>query len=202
VSINTGLIVAFSSSVFYKFSMKKLLILVLGAVIFVHAHSAPPGKILPLGDFKLSCEEARFVGLLNLYRLKNGLSPIVVSKSGVESTRWHAQDMIQKNYFSHTEPSGRNFFERAGVFKFPAWSENIAAGSSSAEKTFCQWKTSPGHNINMLKARHVSAGIGHVQGGPYRSYWSNNFGPKVEDVLLPPLSEDSSCEKPQSLPSC
>lgn len=205
----------------HSFHMKKSQIIILFLFITSCKQSSGPGVYQPVNDsdvenitqisipdenidnsdFKLSCEEARFVSLLNLYRKVNNLNTVEVSKSGVESTRWHAQDMINKNYFSHTEPSGRTFNERSSVFGYSAWAENIAAGNVSASATFCQWKNSPGHNTNMLGARHLSIGIGNASGGFYRSYWSNNFGPAVSDILNEPYSNES-CLLPNSLPSC
>lgn len=170
--------------------------------------SAPLPIASPAGngtvdEFKLSCEESRFVSLLNLYRKKFNLNELEVSKSGVESARWHAQDMINKNYFSHTEPDGRTFSERAAAFGYSAWSENIAAGNTSAQATFCQWKNSSGHNTNMLRDKHLSIGIGNVTGGGmYRSYWTNNFGPAETDHLPSPLNLDANCTQPAILPSC
>lgn len=156
-----------------------------------------------VNDFKLNCEESRFVSLLNIYRSNNHLPLVAVSKSGVESTRWHAQDMIDKNYFSHTEPNGRTFSNRAASFGYPAWSENIAAGNISASTTFCQWKNSAGHNTNMLSERHRSIGIGNaVGGGTYRAYWGNNFGPAETDLLVEPLSNEPGCVLPVALPGC
>ena len=152
---------------------------------------------------KLTCAEAQFVRLLNIYRGKNGRSSLTVSLAGVKASRWHAQDMINKNYFSHTEPNGRSFTSRAGAFGYSAWAENIAAGSHSAEGSFCQWKNSPGHNTNMLSAQHSSMGIGNVSGGGgYGTYWSNNFGPQVSDAIQEPLTNDSNCPMPSSLPGC
>lgn len=153
-------------------------------------------------DFKLNCEEAKFVTLLNLYRRSHHLSEVMVAKNGVLASRFHAQDMINKNYFSHTEPSGRQFYSRTQVYGYPAWSENIAAGNSSASATFCQWKNSSGHNSNMLKPEHDSIGIGRASGGTYGTYWSNNFGPETNDLLDEPLNEELSCIMPTSLPNC
>lgn len=151
---------------------------------------------------KLTCTEAQFVRLLNIYRGKNGRSALTVSLAGVKASRWHAQDMINKNYFSHTEPNGRSFTARAGAFGYSAWAENIAAGSRSAEGSFCQWKNSPGHNTNMLSSQHSSMGIGSVGGGGYGTYWSNNFGPQVQDAIQEPLTFESHCPMPSSLPGC
>jgi uncharacterized protein YkwD len=162
----------------------------------------PTDPPVVINELKLTCEEARFVKLINMYRAGNGLNELAVSESGVESTRWHGQDMISKNYFSHTEPNGRTFSERAKSFGYPAWAENIAAGHTSASETFCQWKNSSGHNTNMLRSIHRSMGIGNVNGNAmYRSYWSNSFGPEVNDTLSAPLSVDN-CPLPNTLPSC
>lgn len=152
--------------------------------------------------FKLNCEEAKFVKLLNKYRQSKGLQKVVVSKSAVIAARWHSQDMINKNYFSHTEPNGRRFFTRANSFGYAAHSENIAAGNREAEKTFCQWKNSPGHDTNM-QGQHKSMGIGQVSGGgQYKVYWSNNFGVEVIDALKEPLTLERNCVMPKSLPNC
>lgn len=152
--------------------------------------------------FKLNCEEAKFVKLLNKYRQSKGLQKVVVSKSAVNAARWHSQDMINKNYFSHTEPNGRRFFTRSNSFGYTAHSENIAAGNREAEKTFCQWKNSPGHDANM-QGQHKSMGIGQVSGGgQYKVYWSNNFGVEVTDAIKVPLTLEPNCVMPTVLPTC
>ncbi len=154
-------------------------------------------------ELKLTCEEARFVTLINIYRNSFQLSALSVSISGVNSSRWYSQDMISKNYFSHTEPDGRTFSERARSFGYAAWAENIAAGNNSASATFCQWKNSAGHNTNMLREQHRSMGIGNISGdGIYRTYWSNNFAGVVSDLITKPLTEALNCPMPTELPSC
>lgn len=157
----------------------------------------------PISDFKLSCQEARFVELLNLYRQLNSLGRVEVSQAGVLSARWHTQDMINQNYFAHNEPNGRAFNTRAASFGYSAWAENIAAGNSMAEGTFCQWKNSPGHNSNMLGAQHRTIGIGMSSGGgTYGVYWENSFGPDSADTLSSPLTSELGCQMPMQLPGC
>lgn len=158
-----------------------------------------------VADFKLTCEEARFVHYLNIYRRSQGLNALTVSKNGTLSSRWHAQDMINKNYFDHTEPDGRSFSSRAASFGYSAWAENIAAGNYDASRTFCQWKNSSGHNTNMLNSSHRSTGIGNATGGgTYGSYWSSNFGysSNANDTLQEPLTNSASCAMPTQLPGC
>lgn len=161
----------------------------------------PGGSTPPANDFKMTCEEARFVRLLNLYRQSQGFVAVVPSKNAVLSSRWHARDMIEKNYFAHTEPNGRTFSARASAFGYTAWAENIAAGNTTGSGTFCQWKNSAGHNTNMLSSNHRSTGIGIGVGGPYGAYWSSNFGPVASDALTEPYTNDAGCTLPVVLPS-
>jgi len=157
----------------------------------------------PPAAFKLTCDEAQFIKLLNIYRLSLGASALVVSKSAVIAGRWHAQDMIDKSYFDHFEPNGRSPSQRGAAFGASISGENIAAGNASANNTFCQWKLSPGHNANMINAGYKSTGIGRATGGTYRYYWSSNFsGSSVSDALAEPLTLDAGCVMPTALPTC
>ena len=156
--------------------------------------SPPQG---PVTDFKLGCEEARFIYLINLYRRSSGVGALSVSKSAVMSSQWHADDMVSLRYFSHTEPSGRNFVERAASFGYAAYGENIASGNNSAAGTFCQWRNSPGHNQNMLGRSYISTGIG-ARG----NYWSSNFGQAVTDAIAEPLTLDENCPMPTAVLTC
>lgn len=166
-----------------------------------HVAEISPG--LDKKTFKLQCVEAQFVKLLNIYRNSKGLNSLRVSQSGVVTARWHAQDMINKNYFSHTEPDGRTFYDRAATFGYPSHAENIAAGNETADAVFCQWKNSSGHNTNMLGTQHESTGIGRVAGGgQYGVYWSNGFGSATADEISEPLTNDSICMIPVNLPNC
>ncbi len=167
--------------------------------------SKSPAGGIPNGSntaLKITCVEAQFIKLLNNYRNSRGLNSVNVSRTGVITARWHAQDMINHNYFSHTEPDGRTFSQRASNFGYPSHAENIAAGNTAADKTFCQWRNSPGHNANML-GRHQSTGIGLAVGkSRYGAYWSNGFSNAVGDEISEPLTSDVDCVIPRGLPFC
>lgn len=151
-------------------------------------------------DFKLSCYEAKFVAEINLYRKSLGLGVLKVSKSGVLSARWHAQNMIDLKYFSHYEPNGRSPFERMNSFGFPGLAENASYGSSSMTP-FCQWYTSPGHDENMRGRNYTIVSIGRAVIGSM-AYWSNGFATQVNDVIQEPLTNESGCVLPTTVPSC
>lgn len=171
-----------------------------------HSVDAPSNGGLdggPVG-FKLSCEEARFVTIINLYRKQaQNLAPIAVSEAGTRAARWHANDMGEKGYMGHTEPNGRDFIARMGAFGYGGWAENAAAGVYSGRDAFCLWKNSPGHNSNML-GYHQSMGIGFatVSGSQYGGYWSNGFGGTASDTISQPLTVDAGCTMPTAVPGC
>ena len=152
-------------------------------------------------SLKLNCAEAQFITLLNLYRVQNSVPALRVSKAAVVAARWHAQNMVDLNYFAHSEPNGRDAFTRMNSFGFPGLGENAYYGGGAGSSSFCSWKNSAGHNANMLKASFVSTGIGRALKGSM-AYWSSNFGPNAGDFLAAPLTDDTQCVIPTSLPSC
>ncbi len=93
---------------------------------------------------------------------------------GCPSLRWderlasvarrHSQDMAKRRFFSHTNPDGRDPFDRlraAGV-QYRAAAENIAYGRTSGRDTYDDWIESPDHRGNMENCEYTSFGIGLV----------------------------------------
>lgn len=158
----------------------------------------------------LHCEEARFLSLINLYRRQAGLTALLVSQAATEAARWHARDMGEGGYFSHTDSLGRDPSTRGAHFGYGGtMGENAAAGNASATGTFCQWKKSTGHNANMLRAefRVIGIGLQTVQSSQFRVYWSTPFGVSTVDkngaaAIANPRTDGGSCETPVSLPNC
>jgi hypothetical protein len=139
------------------------------------------GLLLPAQAMTLDSEEQAFITLINTYRQQNGLQPIKLSEKLDAAAVWMSTDMGQKNYFSHTDSLGRTFDQRIRAFGYTYntyMGENLAAGNATASATFTQWKNSPGHNANMLKANYVVMGIARVYNAnsTYKWYWSNDFG--------------------------
>ena len=169
------------------------------------ASGLPPGSS---GATKvLNCEEARFLVLINMYRAQNGLGPLRVSKAATQAARWHARDMGEKGYFSHTDSLGRGPWERTAQFGYSGCQgENAAAGHRDAISTFCQWKNSSGHNANMLRPQFQGIGIGQsaVTPSPYGNYWSTPFGsiPSGSDLVVDEWTDESPCSRPAVLPNC
>jgi uncharacterized protein YkwD len=129
----------------------------------------------------LDTEEAAFLFLINQYRAQNGLGALQIQAELQADAVWMADDMAQNNFLGHTDTLGRDPFVRMTAFGFTGWNsaaENVAAGNADAQATFDQWKSSPGHNANMLGASYHFMGIGRAQNpaSTYAWYWSTPFG--------------------------
>ena len=132
----------------------------------------------------LDAEEQAFLDILNQYRASSGLSPLTGCTSLHRAAQGHSEDMRDNDYFSHTGQNGSSPWDRAcdacyslGCGPSTAMGENIAAGNAAAQATFTQWRSSPGHNANMLGASFKVIGIGRATGGgQYGAYWPTVFG--------------------------
>ena len=94
----------------------------------------------------------------------------------------HSQDMLDNNYFSHTNLAGQSPSDRAIAAGYPTWvGENIAWGGSTGAINQVQHVharhenlfESPGHRQNMLRSTYEEIGVG-VRFGPY-TYAGNTY---------------------------
>ena len=105
--------------------------------------------------------EKTALNLLNADRAANGLSPLKLNSQLTVLGEKYAQDMINRNFFSHTNPEGQSPFDRmkqAGI-SYGYAGENIAINSNvtTAEQAFMN---SPGHKANILGTNYTDVGIG------------------------------------------
>ncbi len=114
---------------------------------------------------------------LNLYRVNNGLKPLVYSRSLETAADGHLQDLYLRNYFEHVNPDGENPGDRAldAGFCHRYVGENIAAGQISVPAVMEAWENSPGHNANMLTPDYVYVGTGFFRDPTGRMYWGQEF---------------------------
>lgn len=104
--------------------------------------------------------------LANVERAKVGAKPLVLEAVRSDVAQAHAEDMIARNYFSHTSPDGDGPDDRlrsAGV-TWSTWGENIAMNSSgTASAVMTQWMNSSGHRANILNGSFGRLGVGKQQ---------------------------------------
>jgi hypothetical protein len=147
-------------------------------------------------DASIDSQEQEFLRLINDYRDDRGLAALALSSTLNKAAAWKAKDMATNDYFAHDDQIERTWSERIRDCGYTAntWiGENLAAGNSSAQATFDQWRNSPGHNANMLNENFVAIGIGRAQdaGSTYSWYWATDFGGVADQAPpAPPPGSD------------
>lgn len=146
------------------------------------------GPIFPSSNESFEQEVVR---LTNQVRLDNGLLPLKSVDSLVNAARFHATDMSEENFFSHTSYDRVNdelveschWGDRLSTYYSNAqWrSENIAAGYDTPARVVDGWMNSDGHRRNILSPNNWEIGVGYFQGsGSYRNYWVQDFGRRLD----------------------
>jgi hypothetical protein len=117
-------------------------------------------------------DETDVLALVNQHRAANGLGPVCLDSLLNEAAQGHSQDMLTNNYFDHTGLNGSQPWDRIQATGYDGtyFSENIAFGYTSAAEVFEGWRTSPGHNANMLSTAATEMGIARVG-----DYWTQVF---------------------------
>lgn len=117
------------------------------------------------------------VKLVNAERAKAGLQPLKENWELSRVARYKSQDMIDKNYFSHTSPTYGSPFQMMKDFgiSYQAAGENIAAGQRTPSEVVQAWMNSEGHRKNILSPSYTEIGVGYVKGGSYGHYWTQMF---------------------------
>lgn len=131
------------------------------------------------GSIRLNAAENRLVELHNEARTQRGLEPLCVNPTLTQAARAHSQDMIDKDYFAHTSPSGETLGGRLKRFGYTPegyhfWKVggNIAWHSGpepKPEKMVEGWMNSPPHRHNILDEDFRQIGIG-TAAGEYKSF--------------------------------
>jgi uncharacterized protein YkwD len=129
-----------------------------------------------------SPEESEVLRLTNAERAKHGCGPLTADPNLLVSAGGHAEDMVDRHFFDHTNPDGEDPFERmrdAG-FHGSSMAENIAMGYSSAKAVVAGWMDSSGHRRNILNCDYNRLGVGYDPGQIEEGYasgsWVQNFG--------------------------
>jgi len=138
----------------------------------------------------LDAEETAILDTINSYRGQHGLGPLALDPRLNDIARWMADDMASNNYFSHTDSHGRDPFTRMDQLGYAlnTWrGENLVAGTETSAAAFEMWRTSDGHNANMLGANYTVIGIAraHNPGSTFGWYWATEFGGQGLSVQPP-----------------
>jgi uncharacterized protein YkwD len=169
----------------YALGIGALFLLVLGTLSAPGGGTAHAAGDCRSADPTLDAEEIAFYLIFAQYRTSNGLPQVAISTNLTKTASWMAADMAEKRYFGHTDSAGRDPSSRAIQCGYVDQAgENIAAGTSyaSALQVFEAWRTSAGHNANMMNPNYVQMGIArhYDPSSPYGYYWVTEFGMKYD----------------------
>ena len=124
----------------------------------------------------LTSDELEVLNLINAKRTANGLSALKIDNELQKVARLKAQDMVNKNYFSHTSPTYGSPFDMMKSFgiSYKTAGENIA-GHSSNSGAVEAWMNSSGHRANILNSSYNYTGIGVVKSPTYGKVYVQMF---------------------------
>jgi uncharacterized protein YkwD len=106
-----------------------------------------------------------FIRFVNAKRRSIGCPELIWDGRVARVALNHSADMVSRNFFDHTNPDGKNPFERLEESKldFSGAAENIALGPKTGREAFDTWMGSSGHRKNMLDTRFTRHGVGRVR---------------------------------------
>ena len=151
-----------------------LLVLGLLASFFV-----APGSAAAADAMTISQAELAMVDALNVDRTTRGLVPVRIDSRLMAIARGRSADMAAKDYFSHTQPDGRNVFDILtakkitwyGAGEIIAWN-NYPTLETSVAAANNQWLNSPGHKAIVVSTSYNYVGVGLALGTNGKKLWT------------------------------
>lgn len=130
---------------------------------------------LPITANEIETLTTQIHSLTNLSRSQNNLPKLTLDTSLSAVAQKRSKEMIEKNYFSHTSPSGCDIscqMKNSG-YQTMTWGENLATTNdyhlyttSELAQTFvADWLKSSTHRDNLLSKKFTHHGIGIVSAG-------------------------------------
>ena len=111
--------------------------------------------------------------MVNNYRAENQVAELKWAEDMSDAAHRHCQDMINRDFFDHTNPDGLDVagrLDNLGI-DWIALGENIARTTTRtdepAKAALNAWKDSPAHQANMVDAAFEESGVGCAIGDGY-----------------------------------
>lgn len=135
-----------------RWTLRSLLVIL---SVFISADAA-------LAETTIETLRARALEMVNASRAENDLPPLKRDPALTQAAQAHADDMLKRDYYSHTSPEGGSVsdrFQAAGGSKWLLTAENIAKcegcdpplSLDHVRQMHEGWMDSPGHRRNILR---------------------------------------------------
>lgn len=126
----------------------------------------PAGNTLA---YATSMSSSGLLSATNTQRTNNGKSVLKLNAQLSNAAQAKANDMIARNYWSHTTPDGKEpwvFIQNAG-YSYNKAGENLAYGFATSSDAVVGWMNSPSHKANLLDSNFSEVGFGYANGASY-----------------------------------
>ncbi len=125
-----------------------------------------PGQSSTTTILDTEIDAAALTTLTNQVREIKSLAPLISNDKLLAAAEAKADDLIAKGYFSHTSPSGKEFFTwiEETDYQYQIIGENLAVGFSNNKEVIKAWLDSPAHRDNILNEKYREIGIVVKQG--------------------------------------
>jgi uncharacterized protein YkwD len=113
------------------------------------------------------------VAMVNEERESAGCDPVSADDRLTSAAEGHSQDQADRGEMTHTGSDGSTSGERAtrAGYEWSKIAENVASGTTSAERAMELWMESSGHRKNIIDCAYEHIGVAQVDG-----YWTQVFG--------------------------
>ncbi len=149
-----------------KFLESRVLIWCLLALFILKLITVPFLIYFPKSVFFSAIVKTTLIELLNQERQSLGLQPLKENAELNRAALLKAQDILEKDYFSHQSPEGVipwYWFKIAGYnYKFAG--ENLAVGFLDSQEVNQAWLDSSSHRANLLNPNYKDVGIAIARG--------------------------------------
>ncbi|WP_405127663.1 CAP domain-containing protein [Sinanaerobacter chloroacetimidivorans] len=121
--------------------------------------------------------EQQVIDLVNKERAAAGLPALTLNTKLAGVAEKKAEDLRDKNYFSHTSPTYGSPFDMMKQFgiTYKAAGENIARGQQTPSAVMNGWMNSQAHKNNILNKNFTQIGVGYVTDSNGGTYWVQMF---------------------------
>jgi uncharacterized protein YkwD len=111
-------------------------------------------------------QTAELLADTNQERISQNLGSLELNDQLSQAAFLKAQDMFEKDYWSHTSPVGVEPWKWVGDvgYNYSVAGENLAKNYPSAEATVTAWMHSPSHRENIMNDKYVDVGFAVVDG--------------------------------------
>lgn len=144
-----------------------LIISLIGS-IFLSFWQPAPGSTLA---YATEMSAGGLLSATNSHRANSGKAALALNQKLINAAQAKANDMIARNYWSHTTPDGQQpwvFIDNTG-YKYSKAGENLAYGFATSSDAVTGWMNSPAHKDNMLDGTFTEVGFGYANGSNYNS---------------------------------